>query len=521
MNALTSTAVPLQNLGRRFVLNLSFGMVGKLTHFTTGIFLIAYVVRRLGPERYGLIVIATTAMAFLGLIQAGASAGLGRLLNVLHTRGEKDEFRKYFSAGTLLSLGLVGVIAVGLLGVLTVLWPGLNVPFELRREGHWVVGLLGCGLILSCLTLPALACYQAIHRVDLMEKIGVGGTVLRAAATVALFEWVGAAPALYAVALLVEQMVVFSVSWIFLRNIVPEARLSLQGVTRGTFREIAGFNFLNLLANVNYVAFMQAPAFVLQRFEGLAVAGLYGIGLQLNNLVRGFLSAAMNAVSPAAISLHATGNAEQLRKLFLLTTKCFTALAALLWVLFLFLGESFLTLWLNRDVAPLVAALPWLIAASALGVAAMPASVFALTLGRLRLSAIAGVLLAAVMTGCMVGLGGSEWQPALTRISLLLAIFFGIYQVVRIVEIVRLLKVSVRELVGPCLRSSVPALLATAALAAVGHWRPETSHLQLAGVTLLALLAGGAGVVWVLFSKEEQCLLKRLGSAVRIGAAKN
>src|SRR6185503_14354527 len=156
----------------------------------------------------------------------------------------------------------------------------------------------------------------------------LAGALLRAVAVTAFFQLAGPSPVLYALALMAEQAVALGASWICLRHRMPAARLLVSSVTRSALRETVGFNFLNLLANVNYVAFMQAPAFVLQRFEGLALAGFYGIGLQLNNLMRGLLSAVINALLPAAISLHSQGNAAQLQKLFQLTTKCFFALAA-------------------------------------------------------------------------------------------------------------------------------------------------------------------------------------------------
>jgi O-antigen/teichoic acid export membrane protein len=241
---------------------------------------------------------------------------------------------------------------------------------------------------------------------------------------------------------------------------------------------------------------------------------LYGIGLQLNNLVRGLLTAALNAMTPATISLHAAGNPEHLRKLFRLSTKFFVAVGAVLWVSFYFLGETFLTLWLRRDVSPLVDALPWLMAASAVGVAAMPASVIALALGRLRLPALSGLLLAAGMVGCMTVLRSATGAPVLTEVCAMLAGFFGLYQIVRIIDVARALNFSMGELSGLCFRALAPAGLSAVLLIAASFFWPRASWERLVVTGALALVAGAGGACWFLFSDAERSLLVRFRSAV-------
>src|SRR4029450_1415938 len=81
------------------VVSVLFGLLNSFIRFGVGMLLLAYVVRRIGPQQWGLVVIATSAVAFMALVQLGASAGLGKQLNEHLSRGDFDRFTQVFTAG--------------------------------------------------------------------------------------------------------------------------------------------------------------------------------------------------------------------------------------------------------------------------------------------------------------------------------------------------------------------------------------------------------------------------------------
>lgn len=520
MAATPSSALNVASHGRRFVLNASLGLVGKLAHLAASVFLVAYVLRHLGLERFGLVVTSATMVAFLGLIQSGAAAGLGRQFNLLLSRGDFASLSRHYSAGVVLSCLVAGLIGVGLALLLTLLWGWTGIPSTLGGEGRTVLGLLGGASILTCLALPAVACLQAAHRIDIIEKAQLAGVLVRVAGTLTLFEVWGPGADRYALVLLIEQALVSGVAVMARCRQLPEVKFRRGDVDRSLLREVAGFNALNLVANINYVAFMQVPALLLARCEGLAVAGLYGVGLQLNNLIRGLLQPVVGALAPVATSLHATDRSDASAKLFLLTTKCFTAAAALLWTFFCFLGDAMLALWLRRDVGPLNDALPWLVAASATGVAAMPASIFTLALGRVRLPAFSGLCLATAMTVLLIGTTAAEWQPALVRSGICLLACFGAYQIVRIADAVVALKLPGTAVLQSLGLALAPALVVAPILRMTSTWTDTGSTTALALVLLLTVVIAAVVLRFACLTPSERALLARLKTSLRTRTAK-
>ncbi len=459
-----------ESYGRAFVKNVTFGLASALTRFGLGMLVVAYVIRRIGTERWGLVVVATSVVTFLALIQLGASAGLGKKLNSHLTCGRFDDFARCFTAGLVLCLGLSGVVAVGILVVAFVVWPALNINPAFAREGQLVLLATGAATICTSMNLPFLAGLQALHRLDVDATVNIVAIVARSLAIFAAFELWSASALTYALALLGGGMLILfgDATWV-LRH-VPHARLTRSGLNLPLFKELVSFNVLTLFNSLNYVAFMQAPALILTRLgePGLLAAGLYGSALQLNNLTRGLLMPGYNALLPMAASLEARRELDQLRRVFLRSTRFFGGVAALTWVGFAVLGDRFLSLWLGSNLAglpDLQRALPWLIGTSALGIATLPAAAYLVALERLRLSAVSGVALAALLVALLLVLLPPSSGKALLYAAIFLCVCFGLYQLIRVAIVASELSVSVSELLKALVLRPTPPAIAAAATA--------------------------------------------------------
>jgi O-antigen/teichoic acid export membrane protein len=424
-----------------FVVNVLFGLLNSFIRFGVGMLLLAYVVRRIGPQQWGLVVIATSAVAFMALVQLGASAGLGKQLNEHLSRGDFDRFTQVFTAGVVLCTLLSVLVIAGLGIAVKFFWRASLLSPEMSAEGRFVFLAVGMATACTSLTLPFTACLQALHRIDIDSKVQTLAILLRAVGVVVVFEGHSATASSYAVVMFAGALfaLIGTGAWVVLK--MPLARVRLRVLERHVIFDLITFNGLAIFNSVNYVAFMQAPALLLARSGdgGLVAVGLYGVALQLNNLTRGLLLPVFSALQPVAVSLQAR-RAPQLRRVFILSTKAFAAAGLAMWCGFVILGESFLRAWLGSSfpgLEGLQAALPWLVGASALGVAAMPAATYLVALGRLRLSAIAGLALTASMVVVLAVYLPSDSRAAIMDTGIALTVFFGGYQLLRIGVVAR------------------------------------------------------------------------------------
>lgn len=442
-----------------FVANVIYGVVSKICSLSVSVLLLGYVIRQLGPEHFSLILIATTVISFISLIQLGASSGIAKQLNAAREQERPEHFRDILSAGSLLALIMCAIISITVGLFATSFWPVLNIPASLSSEGKAVLCAVGGASVFSCLSLPAQAYAQAIHRIDIIEKFNLLGLLLRTLGVLSFFHLLGADACIYACILLLESLTIAIMNWMFV--LWHSGRISSffsPTIKKEVMREVVGFNFLTLFDSLNYVLFLQSPLLVLQYFSGLSLSGYYGIGLQINNLLRSLLIAVLNAISPVAMSFEARGQHESLRKIFMLSTKLFTAMGACTWVVFFYLGDDFLLFWLQKNFTSLAKALPWITGASAVGIAAMPSAVLVIALRKLRLPAASGFAAATVMIVSMT-LSCLYWDISLVGVCIQLFVCFSIYQFVRFIVVVQALRLSLGDLAENLWRALSPACL--------------------------------------------------------------
>ncbi len=509
---------PHRNYARTFVSNVFFGLLAQAVRLLVSMFLLGYLVRRLGEEQWGLVVLATSVVAMLSLIQLGASAGIGKKLNMFLARGESEAFQQYFTAGLVLCSVMAVFMLLGIVILLTVAWPALKVEADLAIEGKLVIGAVGISAILNSFMLPLTACMQASHRVDVFAKLNTVSLLLRTGSSVLFFEIIAPKASIYAFILAASVALVFLGSVLWVRRNVPEARVHLSSLNKTTLRDLAGFNLLTLFNSLNYVLFLQSPAIILQRSVGLAMAGLYGIALQLNTFIRAFLLAGLNAISPVAISLVSTGDVRKFKTLYRISTKTYSCVAMFMWLGFAFLGEPLLRFWLDRDVSELLRALPWLIGASSIGVAAMPSAVFTIALERLRIPGLGGLALAGGMIAAMFWVIGWSQTDLLVRCGITLFVFFGAYQILRVFVVSRAIRLRpVEVLMDMVVRPAIPAVAVLLTLWVATRFIGVLTILHLIGMAAVSLVIFVVFSFAFLYSRQERLTIKNVISSIRPG----
>lgn len=436
-----------RSLFHNFKANAFYGVVAQAFRLSSGMFLIGYTIRHLGPERWGLVAVAMSIVSLIALIEVTVASGMGKKVTEFRARADIVSFRQFFTAGVVLSIAIAFATAFILCVVISAGWQWFNVAPHLDREGKTALALIGLSTVVKVISFPVYGCLQAAHRIDVKAKATLGEIAVRMSLVVLAFEMLEPSASLYAAAVLCATLVAEIGPAIWVVRHMPEARFDRSGAKWPVLRDLVSLSTLVMFNSLNYTAFMQSPTVLLQRVNGLAAAGSYGIALQLNNLTRTLITAVNNALNPVLISLKATNDQRQLERIFLLATKSNAALAGLIWLGFFFLGSDFLQLWIGAEYHDLDAALPWLIATAAVGITAMPSAAILVAAERLQRSASSGFALAVIMILAVSAFLSTASDSPMVGVSVLQLLFFGGYQLGRIWEAMIDLRISFRKLV--------------------------------------------------------------------------
>jgi O-antigen/teichoic acid export membrane protein len=195
------------------------------------------------------------------------------------------------------------------------------------------------------------------------------------------------------------------------------------------FSEILKFNFYNFLNTLNYVVFLQLPAVVVAKKFGVEYSGYYGIGLQINNLIRGSFNILLSAMSPVFNLINAQKDYLKLSKLYYLSSKIFVISGGLVIIVAYYFLNDFIFLWLGQRSSDLLIFLKVFTIFISIGIMFIPSALILITLEKLKSSVIVG-LITSLLASIAIYLLPAEanqyfWVP------LILSVLFAIYNLHR------------------------------------------------------------------------------------------
>jgi O-antigen/teichoic acid export membrane protein len=154
---------------------------------------------------------------------------------------------------------------------------------------------------------------------------------------------------------------------------------------------------------------------------GVAAAGIYAIPFLLSNSLNYMLAYMLGFIFPMASELHSLGEMDRLRDIFIRSSRFMAALAGLVFIPLVILGDLFLTLWTPSIAAQAVGVLRLLALAGYIGTstASLTNNVM-VGLGKMRQFTTYSIIRAAVLAAlCFtfirpLGLEGAGWALLLT-----------------------------------------------------------------------------------------------------------
>ena len=336
-----------------FARNISSNLAGYLVNAAVMFLLTPFVLARLGDGPYGIwsVLIATTGS--YGIFDLGIRSAAGLYLTRYAEQGDEDGVNRSFSTAfvVLLALAAVGILAT--LGIASQLPAFLGSrtggdidPRAVGRDAQAAFVVIGVSVSLC---LP-LALFQAVtyakERMDLSNGLGILERLLIAALTV----WsLRSGHGLYGLAWVVGgvQLAIACCRVLVAYRLMPTLRVSTASFSRGAVRELLSYGVYNSLVNAADRVVLAAGAVIaLVAINEYAVTA-YENGAKLIPIYTQLVLAVTWTITPYATKLDAQGDTAQLRRLLVEGTRGSTFLAAVIGGGLLFVGESFLGVWLG------------------------------------------------------------------------------------------------------------------------------------------------------------------------------
>jgi len=289
--------------------------LGFFCELCAGALLIAYVVRRVPVEDYGMYVLAQSIASTLLLLDFGLSGVLVPLYSwTLASEGMAEAGR--LASTLILSLLALGTLGATVLSLLALAAPKLmNLP---SAHAALVLKLLILAAVAVLFTIPSVALdcfYQASHRFDRLTQIQISILLLRVVLTVAVVAMGSGIVAIAVVRALVSfaQMVIL---WVVVRLEISGHSLRLFCFDRAQLPrvlQVTGWAFGGDLAQRISVV---SERLILAGLCSFGQVAMFGLASRLPEHFVQLAGQGLSVVTPSLSRNHSEGNLTQMRETY-------------------------------------------------------------------------------------------------------------------------------------------------------------------------------------------------------------
>lgn len=311
-----------------------------------GFLMAPFLIHRLGDTTYGLWILIGSLTGYVGMLDFGLRGSVGRYVALYHSRGDRAGLLSTVNTAAVVLL-LLGTAALAAVGLLTLALPLLvEVPVDQLFTARLALAIVG--LHLTCFFVLRIfdGMLWGVQRFDLLNAVDIPAAILRgvlmATAVTRGHGLVGLALVTLGITLTGGIAKACMCFWQISYLKVTPRHFQMDQV-----RQLSGYGIWNFLISIASMARNQLGPIILGSVMGLAAVTPFSIVMRLVNYAGMALTAATGVLTPLATQLHARGEMDRQRRLFLESGKLCAAAACLFFLLFAFLGEPLLVLWVG------------------------------------------------------------------------------------------------------------------------------------------------------------------------------
>lgn len=300
---------------RRIARNTILLYFRMLLLMAIGLYTSRVVLQSLGIDDYGIYGAVGGVVMLFTVVTNSVSQSISRYitwhlgLGGSQPQGSKDDnLHRVFSTAVLMQL-IFCVLLLVLTETAGLWWVNhkMNIPPGRYEAANWVLQCSMGVLMVSLLSVPYNATIISHERMDLFAWISLGEAVLKLAVALMLVLSPGDKLKLYAVLMLAVAVLVRLTYGLCCSRLFPETRGRIV-FDRKLLKEMTSFAGWNVLGSGAYIVNTQGVNQLVNIFFGVAFNGARHVALQVENILKQFVSNFLTALNPQITKSYAASN---------------------------------------------------------------------------------------------------------------------------------------------------------------------------------------------------------------------
>jgi O-antigen/teichoic acid export membrane protein len=335
--------------GRMLARNTALNFIGYIVPLVVAIVTIPYVIRHLGPDRFGLLSLAWMVVGYMAIFDLGIGPATTKFVAELLGKGEIAKLPELVWTA-LTSQTCFGLVAGILLALASPLLVDrlLKIPFELHPQAHWIFLILAAALPFEFASGSFKGVLAASQRFDLINGLSVPFSAFTYLLPVAAIALGFGLPAIVLFLMLARVAALGVVVFLCLRLYpgLRNVRFNFQ-----LARSLIGFGGWVTVSNAVGPILVYFDRFLIGSIISIAAVGFYTppymIATKLWILPQSLVATLFPAISTSA----GRGDVEWIRRALIRSQKFMILLVGPATLVLAFFAHPILTLWLGTRFA--------------------------------------------------------------------------------------------------------------------------------------------------------------------------
>jgi len=341
---------PLDLRGKHLLNNTAINFLGLGIPYLVGFIAIPFIVRGLGPDRFGLLSILWIIIGYFGFVDLGLGRATTKYVAEFLGKDEKDRVPAYVSSTVWMQL-VLGVLGTGILLVVApwLVERVLKIPPAYWGEARSSLRIIAFSLPVVLLSSSFRGILESAQRFDLVNAVKVPGSILFYLIPLLGIFLGFRLPGI--VLLLVLSRVLTLAAWMAMAFKVLPGLRGFVSLNWGVVRSLLTFGGWVSLSSALYAVTNSLDRLLIGSLLGTKDVTYYSTPLEAVNRLGIIPGSISLTLFPAFSSLDGASEDRRVRALYAKAVKFTFLSVGLLSVFVVFYSEPFLRLWLGTDFA--------------------------------------------------------------------------------------------------------------------------------------------------------------------------
>lgn len=345
--------------------NAGFNFLGAAVPALVSLATLPYIVKQLGADDYGLLVIITSIVGYFALLDINVTAGSTKYVSGFYASGDRAKVNQTISFG-LIVYGVIGCIGMCLIFFLAdyLVTSVFSVSQTKKPEAVSAIEWAAVGFLVGQIQTYVQSLPGALMRYDISGRVeALFGFFLPVFTVLLLYFGYGLVELVaLRVAMSVLQITLVSVA---LKAVYPD--ISWMSPEVNVRRALLSFSAYSFLSRIAAITYSHVDKLIIGARIGASSVTHYSVPATLSNRVMSLIFRLAGVMFPHASALASRGELSRLREDYLLATRLIFYVNGAAALVLCLLSKPLLSLWLGPEfstagflVMSMIAAAQWI-----------------------------------------------------------------------------------------------------------------------------------------------------------------